>query len=356
MSKIKRFFVVITFIFLLCSTGTAQDTAIVYFTRDISPKGVFKVYEKIRSHTTGKVAVKVHFGEEGNQYFLPATLMKDLVLLEKATLVETNVLYVGKRRYTDTHIQLAKEHGFDYAPIDILDSEGDTFVSLKTKHYKEIRMGSHTDNYDTYIIFSHYKGHGMSGFGGAIKNVGMGMASVAGKMALHASTVPTYDPSKCTKCGRCTTQCPAGAITLDPLSIDTSKCIGCGKCIGECPQKIYGVPWRSTDSPVFLERLVDYAYGIAKGRNMLYINVLANISRMCDCAKMAPKPFVGDIGILASTDMIAIDAASLELVNKAHGCDDAFLKENKVSGNNQISYGHEIGLGNKVYKIIDLDK
>lgn len=341
----------LTFVFV-----NAQDTALVYFTRDISPQGVLKVYEKISSHTKGKVAVKVHFGEEGNKNFLPATLMKDLVLKENATLVETNVLYVGKRRYTDTHIQLAKEHGFDYAPIDILDSEGDLYVPMKTKHYSEIRMGSHMNNYDTFIIFSHYKGHGLSGFGGAIKNVGMGMAAIGGKMAQHASTIPTYDSTKCTRCGRCVTQCPAGAITLNPLSIDSSKCIGCGKCIGECPERLYGVPWKSTDSPLFLERLVDYAWGISKGRNMLYINVLANISRLCDCAKHAPLPFVDDVGILASTDMVAIDAASLELVNKAHGCDDAFLKVNNVSGNNQITYGHEIGLGNKVYKIIDLDK
>jgi hypothetical protein len=229
-------------------------------------------------------------------------------------------------------------------------------MPLQTKHYKEIRMGSHMDNYDTFIIFSHYKGHGLSGFGGAIKNVGMGMAAIGGKMVMHASTVPLYDASKCTKCGRCVTQCPANAISLDPLYIDTAKCIGCGKCIGECPERLYGVPWKSTDSPLFLERLVDYAYGISKGRNMLYINVLANISRLCDCAKHAPLPFVDDIGILASTDMVAIDAASLELVNKAHGCEDAFLKENQVSGNNQISYGYEIGLGNKVYKIIDIDK
>lgn len=352
MKSLHCFILILTCI----SFTSAQDTALVYYTRDISPAGVLKVYEKIQSHCHGKVAVKVHFGEEGNRNFLPASLMKDLVLKENATLVETNVLYVGKRRYTESHIQLAKDHGFTYAPIDILDSEGDIYMPMQTKHYKEIRMGSHMDRYDTFIIFSHYKGHGLSGFGGAIKNVGMGMAAIGGKMAQHASTVPTYDTSKCTKCGRCVTQCPAGAISLNPLYIDTSKCIGCGKCIGECPERLYGVPWKSTDSPLFLERLVDYAYGISKGRNMLYINVLANISRLCDCAKHAPLPFVDDIGILASTDMVAIDAASLELVNQAHGCDDAFLKENKVSGNNQIEYGYEIGLGNKVYKIIDLDK
>jgi uncharacterized Fe-S center protein len=173
---------------------------------------------------------------------------------------------------------------------------------------------------------------------------------------MHASTIPTTNDSKCTRCGRCLNQCPGGAITLNPLAIDTSKCIGCGKCIGECPFQAFGVPWTSTSPSVFLERLVEYAAVIATGRNFVYINVLANISSACDCAKRAPLPFMDDIGILASVDIVAIENASHDLVNKAHKCDDAFLQESKTSGKNQIEYAHKLGMGNKNYILIDLDK
>jgi len=143
----------------------AKEKPKVYFTADISSAGVQKVYEMIKGDVTGKkIAIKVHFGEEGNQNFLKPELIKDLAVKLNATLVETNVLYVSKRRYTESHIQLAIEHGFDFCPIDILDSEGETVIPIEGgKHYKEVKAGSHLDNYDSYIIFSHFKGHGMLG-------------------------------------------------------------------------------------------------------------------------------------------------------------------------------------------------
>ncbi|OFY36960.1 MAG: hypothetical protein A2W91_00040 [Bacteroidetes bacterium GWF2_38_335] len=338
----------------------AKEKPKVYFTADISSAGVQKVYEMIKGDVTGKkIAIKVHFGEEGNQNFLKPELIKDLAVKLNATLVETNVLYVSKRRYTESHIQLAIEHGFDFCPIDILDSEGETVIPIEGgKHYKEVKAGSHLDNYDSYIIFSHFKGHGMSGFGGAIKNVGMGLASVAGKMAQHSSSFPTVAKEKCTKCGACEKKCPAGAITIDPeVKIDTSKCIGCGQCIGVCyKDRVYGVPWSSTDNNTFMERLVEYTLGIIKNRNVVYINVLANISPDCDCAKNARKPFMKDIGIVAGTDIVAVEKASHDLVDKAHKCKDTFLKENSVSGKRQIEYAYKLGLGNKKYVLVDLDK
>jgi uncharacterized protein len=139
------------------------------------------------------------------------------------------------------------------------------------------------------------------------------------------------------------------------VSIDPSKCIGCGKCIGICPDRVYNVPWGSTEQSVFLERLAEYAYGISKGRNVLYINVLANISKGCDCSKYAPKPFMDDIGILASYDIVAIEKASHDLVDEAHKCDDTFLKQNSVSGKGQIEYAFKLGLGNKSYRLINVD-
>ncbi|MBN2723882.1 MAG: DUF362 domain-containing protein [Deltaproteobacteria bacterium] len=327
----------------------------VYFTRDLTPYGVMKVYKKISHHVRGKIGFKVHFGEDGNVTYIRPEMMKKLVKKLKANLVETNVLYVGKRRYTKSHIKLAKDHGFTFAPIDILDSEGDMELKVDYRHYKKIRIGKHTANYDMFVIFSHFKGHGSAGFGGAIKNVSMGLGSIAGKMAMHASTIPSYDPKKCISCGICVKKCPASAITLKPLKIDPKKCIGCAACIGECPYRVFRVPFGTTAPKVFHERLVEYAKAISDYKPCVYINVLANITRKCDCMGSPQKPFMDDIGILAGTDIVAMDQASLDLVNKKHNCNDTFLKESNMSGNHQLAYAEKIGLGKRKYVMHDLD-
>ena len=195
----------------------------------------------------------------------------------------------------------------------------------------------------------------MAGFGGAIKNVAMGLASIPGKMAMHASTKPIFYSSRCNSCNACLEVCPVNAISLDPLAIDTDKCIGCGKCIGVCPTYAIQVPWASTENNVFNERLAEYAKGISDNYKMVYINVLANISKDCDCDAYAHLPFMEDIGILASTDIVAIEKASHDLVDKAHNCDDTFLKVNFTSGKNQIEYAFELGLGNRKYEIIEIE-
>ncbi|MBN1949537.1 MAG: DUF362 domain-containing protein [Candidatus Cloacimonetes bacterium] len=356
-----RYYLLFLALLLLASSGfqaaqtEMKEPSLVYLTRDISPEGVLRIFKHIAEPVQGKVAIKVHFGEEGNQNFLPASLVKDLTLELQATLVETNVLYVSKRRYTESHIALAREHGFDFAPIDILDSSTELVIPADLKHFQEVKTGGHLTDYDSYVIFSHFKGHGMAGFGGAIKNVGMGLASIAGKMALHASSQPDYTPRVCIACGSCVTQCPGQAISIEPLVIDPDKCIGCGQCIGVCPVQAFRVPWRSTSSKVFLERLVEYAKVITSQRPMVYINVLANIARSCDCVAWSDEPFLSDIGILASTDIVAVEMASHDLVDQECGCEDTFLQENRVSGKNQIDYAFRIGMGNKNYHIVDID-
>lgn len=353
--KRNFFFLCILFAFIL--SATAQDSSRVFFTSEISPESVLRIFSHIDSTVTGKVAVKVHFGEEGNTNFLSPELSRLLIESLNGTYVETNVLYVGKRRYTESHKQLARDHGFVYAPVDILDDEGYINIPVDLNHYKMVRGAKGLDRYDTYVIFSHFKGHGSAGFGGAIKNVSMGLAAISGKMAMHASSIPIVrNASKCIRCDLCVEKCPVDAITLDPVVIDSLKCIGCGMCIGECPERIFNIPWRSTERSVFQERLVEYAKGISDGRNMLYINVLANIARECDCAGRSTRPFMEDIGILASTDMLAIEAASHDLVNKGHKCQDAFLKETGVSGQTQLDYARKIGLGNPGYILIDINR
>ncbi len=327
-----------------------------YFTKDISAEGVMKVFQQFQEKIEGKVAIKLHFGEEGNKNFLNPDLLKKLTQKLDATLVETNVLYISKRRYTESHLKLAKEHGFDFAPIDILDDEGEIEIPVNLKHYKTVKAGSHLDNYETLIVFTHAKGHILSGIGGAIKNVSMGFASIAGKMAMHASSIPKYKPDSCISCGKCVPECPGNAIKIDPLIINVDKCIGCGKCIGICPTRSFDVPWSSTGIDVFQERIAEYAKGITDyKKNIIYINVLANISKDCDCDAYAHSPFMDDIGILASTDIVAIDNASYDLIDEKHDCEDTFKEQNSVSGRNHINYAHKIGLGNKEYELIDVD-
>ncbi|MDP8210713.1 MAG: DUF362 domain-containing protein [Candidatus Stygibacter australis] len=330
--------------------------AIVYYTKEINAESVWKIYQKVSEPIYGKIGIKLHFGERGNMNYLDPQLLHILAKELKASLVETNVLYLGPRRETASHLEVAEEHGFNFAPIDILDAEGEyTLPFMDAKHFKEVRLPSGIDRYDSFIIYSHFKGHIMSGFGGAIKNVGMGMASIPGKMAQHASTIPIVNDSSCVVCGLCVKECPGKAITLEPVKISKELCIGCGKCIGVCPQRLFSIPWGSTSLKVFQERVVDYARMISTGRKMIYINVIDKVSRLCDCDMGAPPPFAEKIGIVASTDMLAADKASLDLVNDHMKEKDTFARYSGVSGNHQLEYALETGLGSIEYQLIEIE-
>lgn len=343
-----------------CKIYAQTDTSIVYFCSEITPENILKLYDALGVNLQGKVGLKVHFGERGNQNFLNPELLRPLVKKVNPTFVETNVLYVSDRRFTKSHIALAKEHGFTFAPIDILDDEGETeyaTTGLNFKYCQKVKTGSHFENYDSYIIYSHFKGHGASAFGGAIKNVGMGMASPGGKMAIHASNFPVVkQPEKCVQCHRCEQQCPRGAITITENGpvIDTTKCIGCAKCIAECPLRLFSPANTEFDEARFLDKLVEYAYVLANKRPMVFINVMANISSTCDCSAKAPKPFMNDVGAVASKDMIAIDKACLDLTSAVYGADNVFKKVENVSGQEQFDYAEKLGLGHTTYILVDV--
>jgi len=335
----------------------ADDESIVYFCKDITPENILKLYEALGVKQEGKIGLKVHFGEEGNKNFLNPELLRPLVEKVHPTFVETNVLYVSKRRFTDSHIALAKEHGFTFAPIDILDSEDELVYPVEgLKHFDKVKTGSHFANYDAYIIYSHFKGHGSAGFGGAIKNIAMGFASPGGKMAQHAAAYPSCrNAGKCVSCNRCVQQCPAGAITITDKGpvIDTSKCIGCAKCIAECPLGIFK-PGESASEEVFLERLVEYAKVLSEKKPMVYINVMDNISKSCDCSAKAPAPFMKKVGAVASTDIVAIEMACHQLTALKWGSEDAFKDVNGISGLGQVEYAYKLGMGNKKFVLVDV--
>ncbi len=331
-----------------------QNKSNVYFKREINENSILEIFHKISGKVSGKVGLKVHFGEKNNKYFIKPKLMKSLVEEVDATFIETNVLYVSDRRYTDSHLALAKEHGFTYAPIDILDDKGEVHYPVEDKHFNKVKLGKNIEKYDSVIALSHFKGHVLSGFGGAIKNIGMGLAAIAGKMDQHASTLPIFKPSKCVECGKCVPECPGQAISLAPLKIDSKNCIGCGKCIGICPEKAFRVPWGSTKSSQFIERLVEYAKGVIQYKNVVFINVLMDISKDCDCMSHAAKPFMDDIGILASEDIVAIENASYDLVDKYSEFEDSFRDIHDVDARRQIEYAYSLRMGNKEYNLIEI--
>jgi uncharacterized Fe-S center protein len=349
-------------VLVLVSCGTtAKDSTIsdVFFTENITIESFDKIFKAIEKEVgKGKIAVKVHFGEPGNPHYVKPHLFENIVKKINGTFVETNVLYGGPRGTTESHIQVGKNHGFGYAPIDIFDTEK-TIKNVKgCRHYAEFYVGKNLDNYDNILIISRFKGHGGSGFGGAIKNVSMGFATPRGKKAMHQNNIPVADQKKCTECGDCQTACPENAIiSLFPLTIDRDKCTGCGKCIDICPENALEVPQRDQAHKIFSERLVEYAKAVQDNHKMIYINVLVDITKGCDCMSNPGEPILPNIGILASTDIVAIEKASHDLLSKAVGCKEPFAKlaKNSGSGLHQIVYAHQLGMGNINYHLINVD-
>jgi uncharacterized Fe-S center protein len=359
----KKTLAVLTLFAVLCAgllyfTGAKEQEppakpVAVYFSKTISPAKLKAAYKKLGFKPSGKLGVKVHFGEKGNENFIPPELLESLVKELKGTFVETNTLYGGSRGNTKSHLATAKEHGWTYAPIDILDADGEKAVPYKGKYFNKVIIGRNMDNYGSFLVISHFKGHGGAGFGGTIKNLAMGFGSPSGKKAQHSGLFPRIRNLKCAKCGLCMTECPVNAIRKD-FTVDRTRCIGCGKCTEICPYRAIESGQRSTGGIAFQEKLAEYAKGVTAGRKMTYINLLMNISSDCDCQSSAPKPFMGDVGILASNDPVALDQASYDLVSKAAGLDDAFKHEVGISGLHCMEYSETIGLGTRKYKLIEI--
>ncbi len=293
-----------------------MEKAKVYFTKNITSESLIKIYESLNKELTGNVAVKLHSGEDGNQNYLRPDFMKDLVSKLNATVVECNTAYDGLRTNNEDHKKLLNKHGWDkYYNVDIMDSEGDIVLDIPNgKVIKKNYVGSHINNYDSMLVLSHFKGHPMGGFGGALKQLSIGCASRKGKAYIH------------------------GAGTTDDADYVWSH-----------------LP----EQDAFLESMADAASSVVKhfNGNMAFINVMKNMSVDCDCCAVAEDPCMKDIGILASLDPIAIDQACIDLVNKSDdpGREHFLERVNSRHGTHTIDAANLLGFGTKEYELINID-
>jgi uncharacterized Fe-S center protein len=219
----------------------------------------------------------------------------------------------------------------------------------KPKHFKKCRIGKVIADSPQLLVLAHFNGHGLAGFGGAIKQLSMGGAARAGKLDMHSNSKPLLNPIKCKKCFTCAKNCPANACIINALipHIDNSKCIGCAKCIAVCPHNAIKVNWASTLPNAFEEKLAEYAYAAQKGKKVIYINFVFNVTKECDCIDKAQKPIARDIGILASTNPVALDKACLDLLKKNEG-------KKLFGGEHALEHAEKLGLGSIKYEIIEL--
>lgn len=289
-----------------------MEKAKVYFTKNLSSESLIKIYDAVGKTLTGKIAIKVHSGEDGNQNFLHPEYFKDIIEYVNGTVVECNTAYDGARNTTEKHKELMKKHGWSkYFDVDIMDAEGpDLEIAIPNgKIIKKDYVGKNIQNYDSMLVLSHFKGHPMGGYGGALKQLSIGCASSFGKAYIHGAG----DPKKF---------------------------------------------WDS-DHDEFIESMAEAASAVVnhfKG-NIVYINVMANMSVDCDCCAVAEDPCMKDIGILASTDPIAIDRACLDLVYNSNdpGKDHLIERIESRNGAHIIEHALTLGFGTDKYELINID-
>ena len=337
------------------------------------------------------VAIKLHFGEKGNTAFVRPIFLRRVVdrvkqFNGKPFLTDTNTLYTGTRSEAVSHLTTAFENGFTgsvvNAPILIADGlrgNNATRVRINKPIFKTVSIAREICMADALITVTHFKGHELSGFGGALKNLGMGCSSREGKLSQHSNISPQVKGKSCKGCERCLSWCAQKAISMQPPQsgvetkqtialIDPKKCVGCGECILTCPSGAIQIQWNES-IPIFQKKMVEHAYGAVRKKKgkVLYLNFLTQISPACDCYGYSDAPIVNDIGMLSSEDPVAIDQASVDLVNSEAGNRSSRLKgawnpgENKfraiypeVDWNIQLTYAEEIGLGTREYELIKI--
>ena len=327
-------------------------------------------------------AIKLHMGERGNDAYIRPQYARQVVdavrdAQGKPFLTDTNTLYVYKRRNAVDHHETALLNGFSFATVnapviiaDGLNGENERDVLINQKHFTSVHIAGTFTEVQSMIALSHVKGHTLAGFGGALKNLAMGCATVAGKKDQHQGWKAVVDTDSCIGCGVCVDLCPFSVIFIDNgcAHIPDGTCYGCGACLDMCEQKALDFDWINDFKP-FVERMIEYAYGAVVGlpEKVGYINLLMNVSPLCDCANFSNPAIVPDIGILASRDPVAIDQASIDLINQQHGIHDSLLHSHfepgqdkftglwdKVDGRYQLEYAEKIGMGTRSYNLITL--
>ena len=306
------------------------------------------------------IPLKLHFGEKGNRTFLPAEVYGKVIDFLKASgtdvaYYETSVLYGGERFKAEKHIELARKHGFTDLDIVIADGnsgEDAVQVEMNLKHFKSCSVARKLAEAPQVIVLSHFKGHMLAGFGGAIKQLGMGFAAKGGKMAMHLGVKPRIMSLLCRRCGACLKRCNEQAITLDPKPfIDHNKCIGCGACFSICPRhavsvwSLAGLKNALFKGRHFREKLVEYAYAGHKNKRNIYVNFALNITRGCDCEPHYMRKITENLGVFCSSDPVAIDSACIDMLRE---------KKVKFKGTEQLSYASSIGMGDTNYELITI--
>jgi uncharacterized Fe-S center protein len=343
-------------------------------------------------------AVKLHFGEWGNTAFIRPVYLGRIVERIKARgaipfLTDANTLYAGTRGDAPSHLTTAARNGFGGpavdAPLVIADGlrgRSERAVPVTGKHFDKVYIAAEVVEADAIVSVAHFKGHELSGFGGTIKNLGMGCASRRGKLAQHSTVSPQVNPRNCIGCGDCVTHCSQSALALverRPKStapgsakrkavtsrkkamIDGRKCIGCGECILICPGGAIEIAWNQS-IPVFMENMVEYTAGVLKGKadKALFVNFITDVSPACDCMAHNDAPIVRDIGVLASRDPVAVDQAAVDLVNREAALPGCRLKTGRKAGEDkfaalypkvdwrfQLTCAEAFGLGRRSYSL-----
>ena len=311
-------------------------------------------------------AVKIHVGEKGNKTHIRPELIREIVTRVKEQkaqpfLTETSTLYRGARDNAVKHILLAHGHGFSIervgAPFILSDGlVGNTEeeVEISGELHKSVKVAKEILAADALLVVSHATGHSATGFGACLKNLGMGLASRMGKLRQHSAMRPEIDSEKCRLCLKCQRFCPQEAIeTVDGSSrIDGDRCHGCGECLAVCRYGAVRFDWKK-DSETLQKSIAEHAYGVVKDREgkCFYINVLVDMTKECDCCPFEQQKIVGDLGIMASDDPVALDSATLDLTRERYGKDLSELSQSKPNPMMQIRHAEKLGMGTSRYTL-----
>ncbi len=339
-----------------------------------------KLDRKVRKNDV--VAIKLHFGEQGNCAYLRPVFLRTIVDHAKALgthpfLTDSNTLYTGSRSNAVSHLNTAVRNGFDYSvvgcPVIIADGlRGSTGqkVPIDGEVLNEVNIAKDVADADAMIVVTHFKCHELCGFGGSLKNMGMGCATREGKLVQHSTVGPRINVERCKGCSLCLDYCPANAISVKSkkATIEGHRCIGCGECTVICPQGAIEIQWNE-DQDRFQKKMVEHAHGALKGKEgkAVFLNFLMQISPACDCYPTNDAPIVKDIGILASTDPVAIDTACADLVNAEESIPGTAIKgllkkgEDKfravypdIDWNIQLDHGQKLGMGERKYTLVKI--